>query len=206
MKIGILGGAFDPPHFGHYLIAVQTMEVMSLDKVIFVPCFSHPFQKEMLPSKHRLNMTKILVENKFKVSDFEIKNNNVSYSINTLDYFSRSNPKNKYYCIIGSDQIETFTRWNNWEKIIINYSLIIFPRSTEIDTIKTKIKKMFKNNLSKKINLIENKEMAITNISSSLIRERVRYGKSISGFVPKNIEDYIKINNLYVTDNSKYIA
>lgn len=196
MKTGILGSSFDPPHLGHVLMAVQAKEVLNLDQVWLMPCFLHPFAKKVSEEKHRLAMTRLLKDENIKVSDFEIKQKGVSYSINTLNSLAKLFPKNKFYWIIGSDQIDEFTRWKNWQEIINQYHLIIFPRES-VDLL-TRVKKALRlKTIPKNIIILSPKDLILTNISSTQIRKRVKEEKSIKYLVPESVEKYIIEHKLY---------
>lgn len=197
MKIAILGSSFDPPHNGHLAVAKYILKNLDIQKIILMPTHIHPFDKKISPSYHRLNMTKLLEEENIIVSDFEIKKNNTSYSINTLNAFNKKFPKDKFFWIIGSDQIEKFTDWKNWQEILKDFGLIIFPRS-DID-IKEQLNKIPADKfLIKKIIIVNKKDFLLINISSSEIRKKIKKKMSIKNLVPKKIENYIIKNGLYV--------
>lgn len=197
MKIGILGSSFDPPHLGHLLIATQTKEALGLDQVWLMPCLAHPFEKKMSEVKHRLAMTKFLEDEHIKISDFEIKQKGISYSIDTLNSLAKLFPKNEFFWIIGSDQINEFTRWKNWQEIINNYHLIIFPRESA-GNLAARLKKTLKlKTIPQNIIILNPKDLILTNISSTLIRKRVKEEKSIKYLVPEKVEKYIIEHGLY---------
>lgn len=197
MKIAILGSSFDPPHLGHLIIARQVKKILELDQIWLMPPFLHPFSKEMSAVKHRLAMTKLLEQDDIKTSNFEIKQHKVNYSIETLNSLSKLFPRDKFYWIIGSDQLKTFKKWKNWQEIIKKYHLIIFPRQSKDITGKVK-KKLNLKTIPKNIIVLNTKNLTLTNISSTLIRKAVREKKSIKNLVPEKVEEYIKKNNLYV--------
>lgn len=199
MKIGILGGSFDPPHIGHALVAQQIIERLNLDRIILIPVYSHPFEKNLSLPKHRLSMAKFLRTKYIDISDFEIKQGDVSYSIDTLDYLSKTNPNDEFFWIIGAEQLEEFKKWKHWQQIIKKYRLIIFPRDPYGYELKKTVKKFLSlDSVSKNIILMNQKNLLVTNVSSTIIRERVKKGLSIANLVPKRVEKYIKNHNLYV--------
>lgn len=196
MKIGILGGSFNPPHAGHGLIALQTKEYANLDRIILMPCPSHPFGKELADASHRLAMIKYLETNGVEVSDFELKENPKGISIMTLDTLSKQHPEHSYFWIIGSDQIADFKKWDGWERIITDYGLIVFPRDMRFGELQKTMHEQF-GLLAENIQLIVSERLIINTISSSKIRERIREKKSISFMTEKKVEEYIKKNKLY---------
>lgn len=199
MKIGILGGSFDPPHIGHVLVVQQIIERLNLDRIVLMPVFSHPFEKKLSLPKHRLSMAKFLETKSIEVSNFEIKQGKVSYSIDTLNYLSKAHPRDSFFWIIGAEQLEEFDRWKKWEEIIKRYSLIIFPRDPYGYELEKTVKKFLSlKTIPKNMILMNQKDLLVTNVSSTIIRERVKKGFSIEYLVPKKVEKYIKDNNLYL--------
>jgi len=198
MKIGILGSSFDPPHIGHVLIARQIKEILKLDEIWLMPCYSHPFNKKLNEPKLRLEMVKFLEEDYVKVKDFEIKKEKVSFSIETLEDLEKFFPNNKFYWIIGSDQLESFKKWKKWKEIIENHGLIIFSRSNVLKDFEKKvISYLGLKEIPKNLIILNTQNLILTNISSTRIRERIKQGKSIKYLVPEKVEEYIIEHKLY---------
>lgn len=198
MKIAILGGSFDPPHFGHFLVAEQVKKFLNLDEVWLMPCYSHPFHKKMSSAKHRLTMTKFLENENIKASDFELKQKKMSFTFNTLHLLIKQFPQNKFYWIIGSEQLENFHKWKNWQEIVKNNNLIIFPREISIKKLELEIKKYLKlKKIPKNIIVLNSNQLKLSNISSTKVRNAVKNDQSIKDFVPKEIEEYILKHKLY---------
>lgn len=199
MKIGILGGSFDPPHNGHLSLAKQVKDICSLDQILFIPCFNHPFAKHLSSAHHRIAMTKLLETDWLKVSSVEIEQQAVSYSINTLQTLQKQNPSNSYSWIIGSDQVASFPQWKDWQTIINDFGLIIFPRNENNETIQNNTQDMFViPHIPQTISLISQSAIKKSSVSSTEIRTRVKNGESISSLVPKNVEEYIRKKKLYI--------
>jgi nicotinate-nucleotide adenylyltransferase len=203
MKIGILGGSFDPPHFGHLLIAQQIVELTEIDQIWFMPIYSTAshhkvFKKSLSSTKERLEMTRLLENEKIKISDFEINQNKKSLTINTLQILSDHYPNDTFYWIIGSDRLESFHLWDDWQEIISKFHLIIFPREHMLKELKKRVKKSFLlQTLPENVIVLDNKTLILTNISSTNVRERVKKGLPIDFLVPANVENYIKKHKLY---------
>jgi nicotinate-nucleotide adenylyltransferase len=198
MRIAILGGSFNPPHTGHALLAQQVKEFFPIDEVWLMPANKHPFEKIMIPIKHRLAMVRFL-ENKFiKTSTFEIDKGKISYSIDTLSKLQKLRPSDTFYWVIGSDQLIDIKRWKEWETLISSYNFIIFPRPPVINNIKDYVKSIFGyKSIPGNILIADNDNLVLTNISSTIIRIRIISNRSISHMVPEEIEDYIKKHKLY---------
>lgn len=198
MKIAILGGSFDPPHLGHIIIVQQVLELCAIEQVWLLPVFAHSFEKKLAPAFHRLAMTKFLQKDNIQVSDIEIKQKKVNYTIETLEILQRKFPDNKFSFIIGSDQLKDFPRWEGWQTIISEFGLIVFPREIVFEKFKEYVKKTLRlKKIPKNLILLTQKNLVLTNISSTMIRKRVHEEKSIRYLVPKEIEEYITKHKLY---------
>lgn len=198
MNIAILGGSFDPPHKGHQATAKRLLKLFNFDEVWLMPLFQHPFSKNLSAPDKRLAMTKYLESAKVKVSDLEIRKKTISYTIDTLNNLTTQYPNDRFCWVIGTDQVNNFTKWKKWQEIINNFKLIVVPR-----TGFTKAQKGLKNigklvAVPKNIILIDRKKFPPIYISSILTRKRIKEKKSISNLVPKKIEEYIIQNNLYI--------
>lgn len=188
MRIGILGGTFNPVHLGHLILADEAMYLLGLDEIIFIPCYipPHKSSKNIIPSADRLNMVKLAIggNKRFSVSDIEAKVKRKSYTINTLRALKKVFPPHtKFFLIVGSDALEELPCWKNFQEIKRLAKVIVAARPG----FKTG-KKQYINRLIK---------ISQFDISSSNIRMRVKKGFSIRYLVPDKVEEYIRINRLY---------
>lgn len=198
IKVGIMGGTFNPIHFGHLIIAENAFDYYNLNYVIFIPSGDPPHKKEqeIISKEHRLIMTSLGIEdnNHFDVSKIEVDKKGYSYTVETLLDFKKENPNNTYYFIIGSDSLFQLTTWKNSELLFTLCHFIVALREDynldEVKNVMLELEEQYK----AKIHLLP---MPIIEISSSEIRNRVKDGKTIKYFVPKDIEHYIYTNNLY---------
>jgi len=160
-----------------------------------MPLFKHPFNKTLSSPRTRLEMLKCLEKTRAKLSDLEIKKKTTSYTIDTLKSLTKKYPNDKLYWVIGADQIKDFDKWKGWKEILNKFGIVVIPR---VITKKPEegIKKLLPS--SKNIVLIDKKRFPPVHASSTLIRERVKKGKSIARFVPKKIEAYIIRHKLYL--------
>jgi len=203
MKIGILGGSFDPPHVGHILLAQQVLELTKIDQVWLMPNYTTTthhkiFHKRMSSPEHRLAMVKLLENKHIKASDFEIKHNQKSITITTLETLSQKYPQHEFYWITGSDKLITFYLYDDWKNIVLKHRLIIFPREQTLEDLEKLIKhSLHLKTIPKNVIVLHNKNLVVTNISSSIVRERVKKGLSIDLLVDSKIENYIKKHKLY---------
>ena len=196
-KVAIYGGSFNPIHLAHVKLADYAVYELELDELYFMPTFVSPFKqdKKMAERKDRLAMIESVLDYnpKFKLSDYEIDNENVSYTIKTLDYFSKELDAKLYY-VVGFDALLTLDTWYRGEEILNKYSLITAkrPDSSEIEAL-TKINSFIRK-YNSKIHILDMPEM---DISSSDIRNRIKNGKSIKELVLPATEEYIIEHNLY---------
>ncbi len=188
-RIGIYGGTFDPIHYGHLITAQAVRELRNLDKIIFIPSFISPHKEGFIISEpaHRINMLKLAIDKipYFGWSDFEIKRERVSYTIDTL-----TEMKKKYddiELIVGADNIKTFDRWKSPEEILGLATLIVLRRRTEADTGN-------RNNYTDKAVFLETPRI---DISGTIIRQRVKQGLPIDFLVPQGVIKYIYDSKLY---------
>lgn len=198
MKIGILGGSFNPPHLGHLLISLQVRDILGLDEIWLMPCYQHPFHKTLAPVEDRLNMTKFLTNSHIKISQYEITQNKQSYTIDSLRELTKKFPEYYFYWITGSDQLESFKQYKDWQELILKYNIVIFPREPVLPRIEEKVKHDFQlDSIPENITVLKSDELVLSNISSTSIRHRIRNKQPITYMVPNKVEEYIKEHRLY---------
>lgn len=183
MKIGLLGGVFNPPHLGHIIIARQILDYAGMDEVWFVPNFGQSFDKPVAPVTDRLAMTNLLTMPKTRVSTLEIDHKLNGQTINLIPFLPSGN---EYFFIIGSDQLPVFHLWGRWQELLHQIPFLVFPRYGYPS------EPLYEN-----MTLVNHNHLIVSNISSTKIRARVKSGLSISEFVPGGVEEYIRIHNLY---------
>jgi nicotinate-nucleotide adenylyltransferase len=186
MKIGILGGSFNPIHTGHMLMAEAALDEMRLDRVFFIPanCSPHKKSNESASAKDRLAMVKAAIkgEPRFSVNDCEIKRGGMSYAVDTLKYLRGIYPKATMYWILGADSLDLLHTWRDVPGILKLAAFVAVNRPGFKPKTKVKVKTI---------------EMPGVDISSSDIRRRVRAKKSIRYLTPEAVVRYISQNKLY---------
>lgn len=203
MKIAILGGAFDPIHIGHYLVAQQVKEQLAMDEVWLMVCYSYfpefPDKLQRITSyEERFEMAKLYAHKEVTISDFEEKHNKRSRTIDTLRLLKQQYPHDTFYWIIGSDALPTFRLWNHWEELVHNHNIIIFPRDTDFKTLEKRIKESFGiTTIPPNIILLEGK-LIVSTISSTHVRDRVKKKLPIAPLVGDVVERYIREKQLYL--------
>jgi len=190
MRIGILGGTFNPIHMGHLILAEEARLKLKLEKVVFVPAFVPPHKNstEVISAKDRLEMVRLAIEDNpaFEVSTFEIDSKKKSYSIDTLKEFRGIYGEDAELCFItGSDSLKDLFSWKNINDIFKISKFIVANRPgypmkdvpKEVDTVV--------------ITPIE--------VSSLDIRKHLMEGRSIRYLVPEKVRKYIQDHKLYLT-------
>ncbi len=189
--VGIFGGTFNPIHTGHLIIAQYVLTKFKFDRIVFVPSYIAPYKSDidMASSVDRLRMIKLSIKGnkKFFCSDFEIKSNKESYTLNTVKHFY--NDKDKIFFIIGDEWLEKFDKWHNYEQIFDYTNLIVIRRVYNKIKIPTKLKKF-----SNKIEIADN---PIIDISSSMVRECIKKGFDIKYMVNDMALKYMKRKGIY---------
>ncbi len=200
-KVGIIGGAFDPIHVAHLIVGEIFVSKLDLDLAYLVPARISPFKtakKDDLEAsvRHRLQMTKIAAsENpRFGVETFELERDSVSYSIDTVDYLAEKHPNAELYLLVGSDQAKKFNRWKNRKAILDKATICIADRPGYLTENDKEVIRFDLEHKEKEPIWLEN---PLLEISSSNIRNKIKNGESIKYFVPPQVEEYIKRNNLY---------
>jgi len=203
LKIGIMGGTFNPIHFGHLLIAEQLRELIKADKVLFIPCSipPHKTKKELTEKKHRFHMVELAVENNpyFEACDIEIKQDKKSYTIDTIKELTKIYKSSSFYFFIGEDNLLELSTWKEIKKLMSLCSLVIarrFLSPQELNYLFKEKNKFFDDNT---VNKLTNSivDTTVIDISSSEIRQKIVNNKSIKYLVPDKIAEYIKKNRLY---------
>ena len=188
MKIGMFFGSFNPVHIGHKVIASYLVDFTDLDKVMFVVSPQNPLKQKisLLDQYHRLQIIRAEIEDNsnLEVSDIEFDMPKPSYTIDTLVRLKEKYPENDYSIIMGSDNLQNFHKWKNYEQILEDYSVYVYPRpGYEIS------------GSHKNIHVIEG--VPQMEISSSFIRKSIKEGKDISYLMPEKAWIYTDEMNFY---------
>jgi len=188
LRIGILGGTFNPIHKGHIRLACQAREKLKLDKVIFVPANIPPHKTNLniSPARQRYAMVLKAIEKfpYFAVSDFEIRKGGVSFSVKTLQAFRKKFGKNaELFFLTGSDSLKQLRAWKSLDKVMSLADFVVIPRPGYKINPATGIKILHINPLD---------------ISSSCIRQRIGKKLSVREFLQKPVYDYILKKGLYL--------
>jgi nicotinate-nucleotide adenylyltransferase len=188
IRLGVMGGTFDPIHFGHLVAASEVAHAFDLAKVIFVPT-GEPWQKQTLtPATHRLKMTELAIagNSHFDISTVDIDRNGPTYTIDTLRDIRAMHPEAELYFITGADAISQIMSWKSIDEL---WPLAKFVGVTRPGH-DLNVPKMAQADVS----ILEIPALAI---SSTDIRARVKSGKPVEYLLPDAVIDYIHENKLY---------
>lgn len=199
MKIGVLGGTFNPVHQGHLSIAAQAVEKIGLKKVLFVPTSQTPLKRSsnMISAKHRVKMIQLAIAGKaeLELCKLELQRTGLSYTVDTISLLKESlEPEDEIFFIMGWDSLLELPDWKEPGRLIKLCRLAVFNRPNVPKSDLAKIEKLIPG-LSLRVNMLD---IAPLYISSTDIRDRVKQGLSIRGMVPDRVEQYILKNKLYL--------
>lgn len=198
-KIGIMGGTFNPIHFGHLFLAENAYEQIGLDQVIFMPSKNppHKAKPENITDQQRVDMISLAIQDNphFQLSSLELNRDGMTYTADTLTILTRDDSSNEYYFIVGADSLFMMQNWMEPQTIFRLCTVVAASRDhaekNEIQLQVDFLKKMY----AADILLIE---MPTIQISSASIRDRVAVDKTIRYYVPDLVNEYIINNKLYV--------
>lgn len=190
MKLGVLGGTFDPPHVGHLVLAQRAREQLALDRVVWVPA-GEPWRKAgrpVTPAEHRLALVRLAAadEPAFEVSTVEVERPGPSYSVDTLAELARRAPGAELFLLLGRDALEDLPNWHDPERLVTLATLAVagrgegepgpgLPAGARVVAV----------------------EMPRIDVSATELRERAARGLSLRYLVPDPVATYIQEQGLY---------
>ena len=200
MKIGIMGGTFDPVHNGHLMLGHAAYKAFSLDQIWFMPNGNPPHKKsETIKStaEDRMKMTSLAIAPfpEFVLQPYEALRAEVSCSYQTMEHFSKIYPDDEFYFIIGADSLMAIETWVHPERI--------FPTCTILATYRNEVKT--KEEMNRQIQYLSEKyhakirllETSLMPVSSHELRASLQSGDSVSEYMPAAVCSYIKQHHLY---------
>jgi len=192
-KIGLLGGSFNPVHLAHLAMARTALRALNLDEVQLIPA-GNPWQKQPLriSGAQRLEMLTLAIADEpgIVINDIEINREGATYTIDTL----RNLPRDaKYYWLLGTDQLNNFCTWQNWQEITDYVTLTVAWRTGYPLHIPPELDTLLRRDGKGLITL----PFKAMDVSSTEIRSRIQQGQDASAFVPAPVLDYINSHGLY---------
>lgn len=189
MHIGLFFGSFNPVHVGHMVLANYMASFTELEQVWFIVSPHNPLKEKssLLDQNQRLHMVNLAIgdSNQFRSNNIEFGLPQPSYTINTLAHLKEKYPQHRFSLILGEDNLESFTKWKNYEEILKQHTLFVYPRpGCNPGELKT------------------HKNVIITNapvmeLSSTMIRRSIKNKKDVSFFVPKAVWEYLDEMHFY---------
>lgn len=192
MKVGIMGGTFDPLHIGHMMAAEAARDTYGLQEVWFMPSHIPPHKHEAgVSGADRLAMVQEAIKNHeaFRTLDWEVVRGGVSYTYETIRRLQEAYPHFDLYFIIGADMVQYLPKWNEIEELVQRLTFIGVGRPgtpLDLEALPTYI--------AEKVLLAD---MPLVDISSTMLRERAAAGKSIRYMVPEAVFDFVQRSGLY---------
>jgi nicotinate-nucleotide adenylyltransferase len=202
LRVGILGGAFNPPHLGHLVCAQEALVQLELDSVVFVPVGEAPHRTldDDPGPEARLEMVELAIadDNRFTTSRIEMDREGPSYTSDTLEQMRAESPDDELFLILGGDQAAALASWHEPEKVLERATLAVFERmSWSRNAIVIKIGRLAG---ARDVRYLD---MPLIQVSSSAIRRRVREGVPIRYMVSDKVVEYIATNELYGGQGSR---
>lgn len=197
-KTGIMGGTFNPIHIGHLLLAENAYEQLGLEKILFMPSRVPPHKPmgEVLENQKRIEMVELAIRDipYFELSLMEMEREGVTYTVDTLSYLSEQQPDTEYYFIAGADSLYQIETWKDPGRILKLCRFSVANRESSLYPDLERQAEKLRRKYNARIELIDIPEV---DISSHLIRERLRTGRSVRYLVPEPVEQYLREHRAY---------
>lgn len=192
MRLGLFGGRFDPPHLGHLLAAEQAREALALDEVRFLPAGDPPHKGVRASAEDRVAMTRLATDDHpdFRVDDREVRRSGPSYAIDSVEELGRERPDADLVYLVGADAYAGVASWHRAEAFVRSATLVVVPRPgtswAEIDGLDEPFRSA-------------PRRLAIVpcGLSSTLLRRRIRQGRSLRYLTPDAVARYLQTRRLY---------
>lgn len=198
VKIGIMGGTFNPIHLAHLQMAREAVIQAELDQVLFMPSKNPPHKRgeNILSGEHRASMVRLAVEgeDRFVFSDYELRREGITYTAETLEQLQKQFPFNRYYFIMGGDSFFQLESWYQPQEIMKRAVILALSRDgIQQEKMEQQAEKL-RTWYQAEVRIIRMEPM---DISSSMIRDRISRGLVIEELVPPKVAHYIRENQLY---------
>jgi nicotinate-nucleotide adenylyltransferase len=196
VRIGILGGTFNPPHLGHLVCAQEAYLELALDQVMLIPAGMPPHKPvEAEPGpEHRMELCRLAIrdDDRFVASDIELRRDGPSYTADTLALLNEQSSTNELFLILGGDIAARLPQWHEPERVLELATVAIAKRrGTARSSVQRALDQLKGGDRARFF------QMPRIGISSTMVRRRVRAGQPIRYFVPDAVADYIEQNGLY---------
>lgn len=203
VRVALMGGTFDPPHIGHFLAASDAFDQLQLDRLFFVPAATQPLKQHQVSSSahHRLRMVQLMVEgdSRFEVDETEIRRTGLSFTVDTLEEYSRRFPDAERFFLLGVDAFGLLDQWREAARVLALAHLVVLTRvadgtgPVDLETVTRQVRAIGGSQAATPRVLSTRR----VDVSSTEVRERVRAGRPIRGYVSEAVGHYIESNGLY---------
>ncbi len=198
MRVGVLGGTFDPIHYGHLVIAEEALVCLELKRVLFVPAKSppHKLQQPCSPAEHRLEMVRLAIAGNpcFEASEVDLARPGPSYTVDTLALLHRQfGPRAELYFLMGTDSLANILTWHRPADILTQALLVVAARpgyAADLQSLERALP-----GITERTRFLHTPELGM---ASHDLRRRVREGLPIRYQVPESVEAYVRAHNLYL--------
>ena len=203
MRVGLYFGTFNPIHVGHLVISNFMADYTDLDQVWLVVTPQNPLKKKksLLEDYHRLAIVRVAIEDndKLSVSDIEFNLEKPSYTASTLAYLKEKYPNNQFNLIMGEDHLRTFHKRTNYEEILSNHELYVYPRVLTIQEEEEveQIGYLPDNNLRNHPKIHYCEEAPVMKVSASFIRQAIKDKKDVRYLLTDSVHKYVDEMNFY---------
>ena len=191
-NIGLFFGSFNPVHIGHLILANYILENSDMDELWFVVSPQNPFKekKSLLSDYNRLDMVELAIKEypKMRASNVEFSLPQPSYTIDTLTYLHEKYPEMTFCLIMGEDNLKSLHKWKNYEKLINNYQIIVYPRHYSDEKGESDYLQ------HENITLID---APIIELSATEIRRMIKESKNVRPMLPPEVYEYLEGSNFY---------
>lgn len=198
MRLGILGGSFDPPHIGHLLAAHDAFSALSLDRLLVVPAAQQPLKRvQHASASDRLAMAQRTFDGVpgVLVDPIEIERGGLSFMVDTVELLQQRWPLAELHLLIGADAFASFPAWRDPERLRTMARVVVMRRPGVVAATTNDIEQHDEPGFP-----VQHLATRLVDVSSTEIRQRVRSGRSIRGFVTDTVSDYIASTGLYLRD------
>lgn len=200
MKVGLYFGTFNPIHVGHLVIANYMADYTDLDQVWLMVTPQNPLKNKssLLEDYHRLAMVRLAIEDndKLRASNIEFDLPKPSYTVQTLAYLREKNPEQEFALIMGEDNLRTFHKWRNYEEILKNHRIFVYPRALTESEREEQTKLEPKTELMTHPNVIMC-DAPVMKVSASFIRYAIQHNKDVRYLLTEPVHKYVDEMNFY---------
>ena len=201
----MLGGTFDPPHTGHLLAASDACDHLQLDRLVFIPAAQQPLKRhqESTPPEHRLRMLELMAEGdaRFEVDGIEVERSGLSFTVDTLAEYARRFPDSERFFLLGADAFALLDKWRDAKRVVSLAHFVVMTRAGQdaptgdvtLAHVTSRVRAIGGTDAAPPLVM----DLRRIDVSSTEIRQRVRSGRAIRGFVTDAVAQYIEFNGLY---------